>query len=233
LRRTNKLIDNWSTDFKEVVRRYDFCPSRPEFPLAELKNILGGRCVNLDAALAYHYASSSTEKHTEKVGELEFSFASANFTRSVEPSAERITAWGRTERAYRFIFPFRVDEFRRYGEFISQMLTQHQSECHFRVILFDKAVRKRVGSCRSLLFTGFAHFADLQASHFFPSGTQYNAGAPSKSGGRTRTTRVQRSEACRKFNQGTCRRAADACKYAHICLKCSKPHRETDCRSAA
>ena len=112
LRRTNRLLDNWSKDFKEIVRRYDFCPSRPEFPLAELKNILGGQYVNLDAVLSYHYSSQSTDKQTEKVGELEFTFTTANFAQSIETSADWITAWGRVERAYRFVFPFRVDEFR-------------------------------------------------------------------------------------------------------------------------
>ncbi|KAF8547841.1 hypothetical protein OG21DRAFT_1568054, partial [Imleria badia] len=198
-------------------------PSRPKFPLGELKNILGGRCVNLDAVLAYHYASQSTDKHTEKVGELKFSFTTSSFARAVESSAEWITAWGRAERAYRFIFPFRVDEFRQYGEFISQMFTQHQPKYHFRVVQFDKAVRKRVRSCRSLLLTDFSGFADLQASHFFPSGTQYNTGAPAKSGGRNRdrAPRGQRTEACQ--------RPADACKYAHSCLKCGKSHRESEC----
>ncbi|KAF8552563.1 hypothetical protein OG21DRAFT_1415910, partial [Imleria badia] len=183
-------LNNWSKDFKEVIRRYDFCPSRPEFPLGELKNILGGQCVNLDA-----------------VGELKFSFATSSFARAIESLADWITAWGRAERAYRFIFPFRVDEFRQYGEYISQMFMQHQPEYHFWVVQFDKAVRKRVGSCRSLLLTDFSGFVDLQVFHFFPSGTQYNTGAPARSGGhnRDRAPCGQQTEACHKFNQGTCR----------------------------
>ena len=76
----NDLLNNWSKDFKEVVRRYDFCASRPKFPLTELKNILTGRCINLDVVLSYHYSSQSSDKHTEKVGELEFTFVTLNFT---------------------------------------------------------------------------------------------------------------------------------------------------------
>ena len=100
LRRTNKLLNNWSQDFKEVVRRFDLCPSRPEFPLGELKNILGGRFVNLDAVLTYHYSSNLPEKRTEKLGDLEFTFTPSTFACLVESASDWITAWGRTERAY-------------------------------------------------------------------------------------------------------------------------------------
>ncbi|KAF8553386.1 hypothetical protein OG21DRAFT_1414338, partial [Imleria badia] len=79
---------------------------------------------------------------TEKIGEIEFMFAAPSFARMVDSATDWITAWGRTEHTYRFVFPFRVNEFRQYGEFISQMFTQHQPEWHFRVVQFDKAVRK-------------------------------------------------------------------------------------------
>ena len=118
-------------------------------------------------------------------------------------------------------------------EFISQMFTQHQPEFHFRVMQFNKAVRKRIGNCRSLLFTQFHEFTDLQSTHFLPSGTQFNVGATARSSGRARTARPQRPKPCRKYNQGTCRRSADACKYAHACIKCGKPHFKSKCWTPA
>ena len=120
--RTNRLLDNWSKDFKEVVRQYDFCPSWFKFLLAELKNILGEQYVNLDVVLSYHYSFQLTNKQTEKVRELKFTFTTANFAQSIETSADWITVWGRVEQAYRFMSPFKVDEFRWYICIVSSSL---------------------------------------------------------------------------------------------------------------
>lgn len=55
------------------------------------------------------------------------------------------------------------------------MFTQHQSECHFRVVQFDREIRKCVGSCHSLLLTDFPHLRISNhhtSSHQAPSSTQ-------------------------------------------------------------
>ena len=127
---------------------------------------------------------------------------------------------GRAERAYSFVFPFRAFEFRQYGEFLSQMFTQHLPDCHDVVVRFDRAMRRRIGSRNDLRFYDFAQFSDLQRTHLLPSGTQLLATRPSRAFARGRSVKPPRNEPCRKFNQGACKRSIESCKYTHVCTKC-------------
>ena len=58
-----------------------------------------------------------------------------------------------------------MPELTSYGEYIVNLFSVTHSSIHTRVIAFDKAVRKRVGSVRNLELWDFEKFANLKIAH--------------------------------------------------------------------
>ena len=58
-----------------------------------------------------------------------------------------------------------MQELSTYGEYIVNLFSVTHSSVHSRVIAFDKAVRKRVGSVRNLELSDFEKYADLKIAH--------------------------------------------------------------------
>lgn len=147
LQRTVDVLASWSTDVKEVKRRFINHPGCPEFPHTEWDNIIAGRPVDLGVVLSDDGRSQT-----------------------VTTSSDWIRAWMRLAKAYRFAFPRRTEELRAYEEYIINKFDSSHVPYHFRVINFDKAVRKRVGSRRDLELSDFQKFEDLDISYFHQMG---------------------------------------------------------------
>jgi hypothetical protein len=58
-----------------------------------------------------------------------------------------------------------VQELTNYGEYIVNLFLVTHTSVHNRVIAFDKAVKKRVGSVRNLELSNYEKFADLKIAH--------------------------------------------------------------------
>jgi len=130
-------------------------PTCPEFPDSEWTNILAGRAINLDAVLSGYYSTSNNDERVEEIGDLEICFVTVNPTKTVSTAGEWSIAWNRALRATSTAFPHRAGELAEYAEYIIGLFAATDVHFHDRVILFDKAVRRRVGTHRDLELMDF------------------------------------------------------------------------------
>ena len=231
LAKTLKLIQAYTIDPKATKRSLVNEPSCPEFPDSEWKNIITGRAVNLDAVLSGQLSTTLDDSKVEKIGDLEISFGTLEPTKIVKNSGDWSIAWNRTIRATIFAFPHRLQELSSYGEYIINLFSVTHSSVHSRVITFDKAVRKRIGSVRNLELSDFEKFADLKIAHMDSIGVSVvtSTAKDDKKGKRNRNWK--KDEPCNKWNDGKCGQAEEECRRLHICNKCNKGgHRGKDCR---
>ena len=233
LTKTLKLLDIYTADPKTAKRSLTNQPDCPEFPDSEWKNVISGRAVNLDAVLSGQLSTTNEDLKVEKFGDIEVSFGAVEPTKVVKNGGDWSIAWNRTVRATVFAFPHRIHELTDYGEYIINLFSVTHPSVHGRLIAFDKATRKRVGSVRNLELSDFEKFADLKIAHMDSIGVAISSG-PSKverSRGIKRNRNWKRDEACNKWNDGTCYQEEESCRRKHVCNKCGKSgHRGKECR---
>jgi hypothetical protein len=233
LAKTLKLIEIYTIDPKSTKRSLVNEPDCPEFPDSEWKNIVSGRAVNLDAVLSGQLSTTNDDPKVEKFGDLEISFGAVEPTKLVKNGGDWTIAWNRTVRATIFAFPHRAQELASYGEFIVNLFSVTHPSVHGRVITFDKAVRKRVGSVRNLELSDFEKFADLKIAHMDSIGVSVVPGSSKEDGGRKgkRSKNWKRDEPCNRWNDGKCNQEEDDCRRLHVCNRCQKGgHKGKDCR---
>jgi hypothetical protein len=235
LAKSLKLIEAYTIDPKATKRSLINEPDCPEFPDSEWKNIICGRAVNLDAVLSGQLSTTQDDPKVEKVGDLEISFGAVEPTKVVKNGGDWSIAWNRTVRATTFAFPHRVHELTSYGEYIVNLFSVTHSSVHSRVIAFDRAVRKRIGSVRNLELTDFEKFSDLKIAHMDSIGVSVVANT-SKGRGDKKERKGKgwkKDEPCNKWNDGKCSQAEEDCRRLHVCNGCGKGgHKGKDCRAA-
>src|ERR1700678_3845401 len=185
-------------------------PDCPEFPDSEWKNIIAGRAVNLDAVLSGQLSTTHDDPKVEKFGELEITFGVVEPTKLVKNGGDWTIAWNRTVRATVYAFPHRLPELTSYGEYIVNLFSVPHPSVHSRVIAFDKAVRKRIGSVRNLELWDFDKFADLKIAHMDSIGVSVVAGSSRDDSGRKakKGKNWKKDEPCNKWNDGKCNQEA-------------------------
>lgn len=166
LERTNEILANWSQDQKEVLRRVMYHSFVPEFHESGWVEIIAGKSIDLDIVHTIVATCQAVEKHTETLGELEISYGAE--VMKITTESEWIAAWLRAARALNFAFPHRRAELDAYFEYILRMFAQTKKAAHGQVILFDKAVRNRVGSSRRYELCDFDAFQDIHRKFFRP-----------------------------------------------------------------
>jgi hypothetical protein len=180
-------------------------------------------------------ADSCQPLEVEKVGDLEISFGAVEPTKLVKNGGDWTIAWNRTVRATTFAFPHRVHELSSYGEYIVNLFSVTHPSVHSRVVAFDKAVRKRVGSVRNLELTDFEKYADLKIVHMDSIGILVVSNSSRDRGDQKgkKGKNWKKDEPCNKWNEGKCSQAEDDCRRLHVCNGCGKGgHRGKDCRRA-
>ena len=233
LTKTLKLLDIYSIDLKAAKRSLTNQPDCPKFPDSEWKNVISGKAVNLDAVLTSQLSTSNDDLKTEKFGDIEVSFGTVEPSKVVKNAGDWSITWNKTVRAISFAFPHRHAELTSYGEFIINLFSVTHSTVHNRVIAFDKAVRRRVGSVRNLELSAFEKFADLKIAHMDSIGVAVSAG-PSKGDkgkGGKHGKDWKKDEPCNMWNDGKCSKEEEDCRRHHVCNKCGKRgHRGKECR---
>jgi hypothetical protein len=189
------LLQCYATDPKKAKRSLTNSPICPEFPESEWTNVLAGRAVNLDHVLSGYYSISNNDERTEHVGEVEIKFGTISPTKVVSTAGDWSIAWNRTSRATTVAFPHRAGELGDYSEYIIGLFGATDILFHDRVIAYDRALRRRVGSRRDLELTDIHKFGDLKQLHMdstgaaavlftppqVPSGTDWKTKFPSGS----------------------------------------------------
>ena len=184
LAKTLKLIEAYTVDPKATKRSLINEPDCPEFPDSEWKNVITGRAVNLNAVLSGQLSTTQDNPKVEKFGDLEISFGAVEPTKIVKNGGDWSIAWNRTVRATLFAFPHRIHELSSYGEYIVNLFAVTHSSVHSRVIAFDKAVRKRVGSVRNLELSDFEKYANLKIAHMDSIRVSVISGSLKEEGGK-------------------------------------------------
>jgi hypothetical protein len=235
LAKTLKLIEVYTIDPKATKRSLINEPDCPEFPDSEWKNVISGRAINLDAVLSGQLSVIQDETKVEKFGDFEISFGAVEPTKVVKNGGDWTIAWNRAVRATAFAFPHRVHELTCYGEYIVSLFAVTHPSVHSRVIAFDKAVRKRVGSVRNLELSDYERFADLKIAHMDSIGVSVVSGSSKEKGDQKgkRGKNWKKDEPCNKWNEGKCGQSEEDCRRLHVCNNCGKGgHRGKDCRKA-
>ena len=236
LSKTLKLLDIYTIDPKAAKRSLINQPDCPEFPDSEWKNVISGRAVNLDAVLSGQLSTSNDDLKTEKFGDMEVTFGAVEPSKLVKNGGDWSIAWNKTVRAIAFAFPHRHMELTSYGEYIINLFAVTHPTVHNRVIAFDKAVRRRVGSVRNLELSAFEKFADLKIAHMDSVGVAVSSG-PSKGDrgkGPKHGKNWKKDEPCNKWNEGKCQQEEEDCRRRHVCNNCGKAgHKGKECRKPA
>ena len=235
LSKSLKLIDAYTIDPKATKRSLVNEPDCPEFPDSEWKNVISGRAVNLDAVLSGQLSTSNDDLKVQKFGDIEISYGAVEPTKVVKNGGDWSIAWNRTVRAIIFAFPHRQHELTAYGEYIINLFSVTHPSVHSRVISFDKAVRRRVGSVRNLELSDFEKFADLKIAHMDSIGVSVISGSSREDGNRRgkRGKNWKKEEPCNNWNEGKCSQAEEDCRRQHVCNKCGKAgHKSKECRKA-
>ena len=236
LAKTLELLQLFSVDPKATKRSLTNSPDCPEFPDTEWKNIIVGRAVNLDAVLSGQFSTSNNDVRTETLGDIEVSFGAVEPTKKVENGGDWTIAWNRTVRATAFAFPHRFDECASYGEYITSLFAATNPIFHSRIIAFDKAVRRRVGSVRNAELWDHERFADLKIAHIDSIGVSVGSGSSRGDSSRSKGQRKglgKKNEPCNKWNEDRCDKTKEECRRQHVCNVCEKPgHKGKDCKHA-
>jgi putative sterol carrier protein len=238
LTKTLKLLDVYTVDPKAAKRSLTNQPDCPEFPDSEWKNVISGRAVNLDAVLSGQLSTTNDELKVEKFGDIEVSFGAVEPTKVVKNGGDWSIAWNRTVRAIVFAFPHRIHELTGYGEYIINLFSVTHPTVHGRVIAFDRAAQKCVGSVRNLELSDFEKFADLKIAHMDSIGVAVSSGPSKPNTGREKGAKRgknwKKDEACNKWNDGMCNQEEEDCRRKHVCNKCGRSgHKGKECRKTA
>ena len=227
LDRSLKLLQLYAVDPKKAKRSLTNSPTCPEFPDSEWTNILAGRAVNLDHVLSGYYSVSNNDERTESIGDVEIKFGAVSPSKLVSTAGDWSIAWNCTSRATNVAFPHRASELADYSEYIIGLFGATDVLFHDRVIAYDRAVRRRIGSRRDLELTDIHKFSDLKQLHMDSTGAAviYRSVVNAKP-----TSSCKRSEPCNRWNEGLCTLDEKVCRRLHICNKCSLPgHKSPDC----
>lgn len=198
-----KLVENHSRDIDECVRLITNRCNVPDFPPDLWKSILLDRFIKFEDILA---------------DEL--------IPWPVNPAFDWYTAWSVYSDALTTIFPSRAVELRKYERHISYLFRTTPVSLHGRVLAYDRAVRKFVGSRRSVLFDElgkFQHYLRVHVDIMVESVVGRSGRSHSK-----RARKRARREVCRNWNSNRCFNSN--CPREHKCFTCgSTEHRGLDC----
>ncbi|KAF9528413.1 hypothetical protein CPB83DRAFT_766947 [Crepidotus variabilis] len=224
---TCELLDKFNEDTKRCSFLARTSGKNPTgVPSTEWDKILRGEPLNLDHFLSSIHRVTVDEGRSTNVGDARITFGASEPKRKVSSASDWSTAWRAASRAIAKAFPHRVEELTRYGQHVESYFDAKQVTAHKHVLLYDIAVRNRVGSGTSYLLTDFIDFHDIYTATIPSDGVQHHSstsahgGSPNKKlpNGKPKT---KKSDVCRKFNsEGGC--AYQGCKYLHICKLCGE-----------
>ncbi|PIL32090.1 hypothetical protein GSI_06795 [Ganoderma sinense ZZ0214-1] len=229
VRRTLALLRCYAVDVRFARTNLINSVGAPEFSEAEWGNVLHGKPVDLNHVFSGQYTLGQDEKHVEKLGPVELSYHAVTPAKVVKSAGDWVIAWQRTTAAVVYAFPHRKQELEAYHDHIFGFFGAIHSDYHYRILDYDRAVRKKVAAVHTLLLTDVHEFANLRTLHIDSIGASAATGHPSKRRD-TASRKATGNEPCKRWNRGACNATDDACKYSHRCSICNTAgHPATGC----
>ena len=141
--------------------------------------------------------------------------------------------WNQSSRATCTAFPHRAGELAQYAEYIIGLFAATDVHFHDCVILFDKAVCRRIGAHQDLELTDFNKFFDLRSTHMDSIGAAVIQHASAATTNKPSGASCKKlPEPCNRWNEGLCTLESTQCRRLHVCSKCLLPgHKNSDCSS--
>ncbi|THH15239.1 hypothetical protein EUX98_g9496 [Antrodiella citrinella] len=235
LEETLRLKENYTRDIAQCKQLVLAQPCAPELPDVVWDPILKNGYVDLNKIFTGYYSTSGDARQSHKFGDLELYTEQIKTDRTITQHGHWTIAWTKYVEGVLFTYPHRGWELRTYGEYINNTFAAVRDGEQQKVINYERAVRTMVGRRNDLLLTDFSRFNHLYTMHVNSSGAGSSTGASQAQGGGRRANsatggvRSFSNEICKRWNAGKCGEAR-ACKYRHVCLKCSaRTHVDTNC----
>jgi len=226
-RKRNYLVDPKAVKI-EVLCHPD-CPPMPDGIWTE---IISSSYVELDKVFVGRFSLVTDSKHTESVGDFEISFknggARTDKGQIIRTHGHWTIAWGLYRTAVLFLYPERRNELERYSEYIVGQFTAIHAKEHYRVINFDKAVRRKHAQCNWSSLDDMAPFSDLYTEHLNPAGASSSHHSDTLSSSKRPYSAMADpgSPICLRYQRGRC---TPPCSYRHVCDRCEGKHPERFC----
>lgn len=241
---TNRLIELYTSDLKEAKRRVLLSPSSPDFPDSEWAALLSGRACNLDIVFANIHSPVISDHHSHQLGEFTIQYSPPVIGKVIKTHGDWTTSWMKYSAAVIFAFPGRGAELGAYAAHMNGLFSAIVASMHPRVISYDQAVRKYVGTQRTFLLSETERFSHIKFAHIDNMGSA--VAAPVSPGSDPHATSIlpqmmtpanrPRGEVdvCRRWNAGDCPHKHGKCRFLHVCANCSlSGHNTAACPSAA
>jgi len=174
-----------------------------------------------------HYVPLNEERKG-CLGNTEVVFAVTESKRQIKTGAEWSTAFCRLIKGITFLFPHQGGELYKYTDHVEGSFAAKQTNAHLKVILFDQAVRDRIGGGKNLLLTDYYKFQNLREAILHADGVKYGGYVSSKwkssrGGEGSNKPNGGKKDTCKRFNgQNRCKFSEEGCYYKHVCQGCGK-----------
>lgn len=232
LKKTNEILTEFAKDPKFVLSSI-LNVSTISFPESEFSAIIRGQSVNLDRVISDLHTVSFKNSDTVSVGnDVELRFGAAEPTKTVGTLSDWVLAWDRAGEAIVMVFPHRKREIKAYTRYILGIFGGTNPISHYRVINFDKRVRREVARRRDLSLDSFKAFSEWNIQYLTDIGIGANDEKPTPRDRATGGGGSTKKEPCIKYNEERCTRSGSNCRYAHVCSICKRPgHASIKCNS--
>jgi hypothetical protein len=232
--KTRSILDVIQRDPVTVKRWIRCASSAPAgFPSTEWDALIKGESANLDTIFSSLHHVHCIDESVGRVGTTEIQFGRPKPAAKVETSGQWTAAFNLLIKATAFLFPHRLDELRRYEDYIEELFSAKSTSIHPKLFKYDEAVRYKVGQGQNILLTDRNEFSRYYEAIVAPDGVGTQAAndgskTDPKKGGRT----GEKPDICNRFNGANgCSSTAEKCKYRHVCKKCKqRGHGKVDCK---
>ncbi|KAF8151402.1 hypothetical protein B0H34DRAFT_664675, partial [Crassisporium funariophilum] len=168
-------------------------------------------------------------ENTGRVGSTEISFGLSEPSCKVQTSGNWSLAFNEIIKATSFVFPHQETKLRKYSKYINREFSSKVDLSHQKIILYNTAVRNKVGGGQQMLLTNRNKFSFIYSTTVMPDGIESNYNK--QSGSQPNGTKSQVDYYCR-FNSGKGCPDDSKCRYKHICRKCKhQGHSQVNCDS--
>ncbi|KAG2043860.1 hypothetical protein BDR03DRAFT_851124, partial [Suillus americanus] len=208
----------------------------PNFPLSQWTLLLEGHAPDLEKVLSGHYSTTINPKQSQPLGKgFEITLSQPTTTHKVRTYGDWSIATNLWVKALTFIMPWKEGELWGYKHYLSGFFINIHYSLHSQVIDFDKACCLKVEGQKYLCFDAITEFRRLKVTHISSLGMvaysklQHLTSSPS--GERARSD-LAWGEPCLNWNHGACDRSTTNCARYHVCSKCCRSHKQTECSLA-